>query len=87
LNQRPLGPCPPFLILSAIEKIEVAPNYYIYGRYLYIWENLRKYNWGICDVKNPQHSDFKLFKYLMISSFSLDLIESTNHYYKKVLII
>jgi len=32
LRRGTFGPCPPFVIISSIKKIEISPGKYIYGR-------------------------------------------------------
>jgi len=49
MNHGPMGKCPPFLMINANDVI--------------IYENMkrshgRKYSWGVCDIENPNHTDF-----------------------------
>jgi septin family protein len=70
------GPCPPFVIISSIKKIEISPGKYIYGR---------EYPWGLCNIENPQHSDFMLLRTLLgghIYHEAIALTESTYKNYK-----
>ena len=63
-----LGPCPPFAVICAANPICVSPQLYIYGR---------KYPWGVCDLNNPNHSDFALLCKLLIGHFFQPAVEST----------
>lgn len=76
IKDGPFGPSPPFLIISSIKKIEISPNLFIFGR---------KYNWGICNIENPEHSDFLILYQLLIGHFSLDLVNKTKLVYRQYL--
>jgi len=73
LNEGTFGPCPPFLIISSVNKFEIAPNQFVYGR---------KYSWGVCNIENPTHSDFLLLYHLLGGHICLECIKSTDLYYK-----
>ncbi len=64
-----MGPAPPFLIISSTEKISLSKSDFAYGRV---------YNWGICNIENPNHCDFSLLYNLLIGHYCLNLIESVN---------
>lgn len=70
------GPCPPFVIISSLKKIEVSPGKFIYGR---------EFPWGLCNIENPQHSDFMLLRTLLGGYICHEAIEQTNFYYKNYL--
>eukprot|EP01017_Pseudomicrothorax_dubius_P006486 TRINITY_DN11852_c0_g1_i3.p1 TRINITY_DN11852_c0_g1~~TRINITY_DN11852_c0_g1_i3.p1 ORF type:complete len:541 (+),score=82.85 TRINITY_DN11852_c0_g1_i3:34-1656(+) len=72
LSDGKFGHSPPFVMVSSIEKIEVSPDHFVYGR---------KYSWGICDIDNPEHSDFRLLYYLLIGYFSVELVKLSDSYY------
>jgi len=75
LNNGRLGPCPPFLVISSVNKVEIGPNQYVYGR---------KYEYGICDIENPSHSDFRLLQTLLGGHICIEAINLVdNDYYKK----
>lgn len=38
----------------------------------------RKYSWGVCDIENPEHSDFMLFYSLVVGYLSFQLISRTD---------
>lgn len=42
----------------------------------------RKYSWGVCDIENPEHSDFLLFYGLIIGYLSFQLIARTDTLYE-----
>lgn len=70
------GPCPPFVIISSLKKIEVSPGKFIYGR---------EFPWGLCNIENPLHSDFMLLRTLLGGHVCQEAMEQTNYYYKNYL--
>eukprot|EP01017_Pseudomicrothorax_dubius_P048018 TRINITY_DN8678_c0_g1_i1.p1 TRINITY_DN8678_c0_g1~~TRINITY_DN8678_c0_g1_i1.p1 ORF type:complete len:429 (-),score=54.31 TRINITY_DN8678_c0_g1_i1:163-1449(-) len=71
LQDGPFGPSPPFVVVSAVEKVPIAPNQFVIGR---------KYRWGVCSLENPDHSDFMLLYSLLIGHFSLACIRKAAMY-------
>ncbi|EAS04011.2 septin protein (macronuclear) [Tetrahymena thermophila SB210] len=71
LLKSPFGSVPPFLIISSIKQIQKSENQVFYGR---------EYKWGICDIKNPEHSDFMLLYTSLIGYFSTKLIKLADVY-------
>jgi len=67
------GPSPPFLLISSLSKIKIAPNEYVYGR---------EYTWGVCNIENPNHSDFTLLQTLLGGHICLEAIQLTHFFYK-----
>lgn len=63
----------PFAIIGSEEEVEVAPGKFVRGR---------KYPWGVVEVENEDHCDFKKLRSLLLRTNMLDLILSTNeiHY-------
>ncbi|KAI5961730.1 spn4 [Candida margitis] len=63
----------PFSIIGSEEDVEVAPGQFVRGR---------KYPWGVVEIENDQHCDFKKLRSLLLRTNMLDLILSTNelHY-------
>ncbi|KAI5961186.1 CDC12 [Candida pseudojiufengensis] len=59
----------PFAVIGSEEEVEVAPGKYVRGR---------KYPWGIVEVENDEHCDFKKLRSLLLRTNMLDLILSTN---------
>jgi septin family protein len=68
IAESPLGPCPPFAVISSVECLETTPGKVIYGRV---------YPWGVCDVNNPCHSDFNLLYHVLIGYLMQPAIEET----------
>lgn len=67
------GRCPPFLVINANDII--------------IYEDMktsmgRKYSWGICEIENPNHTDFQLFYNLLIGYFSFPCKKLTEIFYE-----
>lgn len=76
-------------MISSIKKIEIKPNYWVFGRYyftkLIIFKYIiilifkikyyRIYKWGVCNIEDPEHSDFNLLYSVLIGHLSMDLIE------------
>lgn len=62
----------PFAVIGSNEEYEVSGNY-VRGR---------KYPWGLVEVENEEHCDFKKLRSLLLRTNMLDLILSTNelHY-------
>jgi len=73
LRKGNFGSCPPFVIISSIKKIEISPGKYIYGR---------EYPWGLCNIENPQHSDFMLLRTLLGGHICHEAIHLTDICYK-----
>ncbi|CCE79559.1 Piso0_001633 [Millerozyma farinosa CBS 7064] len=63
----------PFAVVGSEEEHEVNPGQYVKGR---------KYPWGIVEVENEKHCDFKKLRSLLLRTNMLDLILSTQelHY-------
>lgn len=59
----------PFAIIGSEEEVEVSPGQFVRGR---------KYPWGVVEVENDQHCDFKKLRSLLLRTNMLDLILSTN---------
>lgn len=59
----------PFAIIGSEEEVEVAPGQFVRGR---------KYPWGVVEVENDLHCDFKKLRSLLLRTNMLDLILSTN---------
>lgn len=76
LTNCPLCPCPPFALISCINTVEYHGDKKIYGR---------RYPWGICDINNPQHSDFALLNKLLISSFLSPARDATKDKTREIL--
>lgn len=43
----------------------------------------REYVWGVCNIENPNHSDFKLLQSLLGGFICFDAVQNTRHYYKE----
>lgn len=63
----------PFAVIGSEEEYELAPGNFVRGR---------KYPWGLVEVENDKHCDFKKLRSLLLRTNMLDLILSTNeiHY-------
>lgn len=59
----------PFAVVGAEEEIEVSPGNFVRGR---------KYPWGVVEVENERHCDFKKLRSLLLRTNMLDLVLSTN---------
>jgi len=59
----------PFAIIGSEEEVETAPGQLVRGR---------KYPWGVVEVENEEHCDFKKLRSLLLRTNMLDLILSTN---------
>lgn len=59
----------PFAVIGSEEEVEVGPGQFVRGR---------KYPWGVVEVENDQHCDFKKLRSLLLRTNMLDLILSTN---------
>lgn len=68
ITESPLGPCPPFAVISSVQCLEPTPGRVIYGRL---------YPWGVCDVNNPCHSDFNLLYHVLIGYLLQPAIDET----------
>lgn len=44
--------------------------------------HVRKYSWGICDIENPEHTDFLLLYGLVIGYLSTPCIQRTDTLYE-----
>lgn len=44
--------------------------------------NYREYSWGICNIEDPNHSDFSLLQTLLGGFICDEAITQTNYYYK-----
>lgn len=85
------GPSPPFLMISSVDKIYISENKYIYGRYSFLCFiilykfSTREYSWGVCDIENPEHSDFLMLSNLLGGYICFDCIGITNSLYHQYL--
>mmetsp|Transcript_31105 Transcript_31105/g.28307 ORF Transcript_31105/g.28307 Transcript_31105/m.28307 type:complete len:105 (-) Transcript_31105:326-640(-) len=62
-------------MISSLTKIRLpTTNEVIYGR---------EYSWGICNIENPDHSDFTLLSTLLGGHICLEAIQLTDYYYKR----
>lgn len=63
----------PFSIIGSIHDVQTADGRTVKGR---------AYSWGVAEVENEQHCDFKKLRNLLIRSHMSDLIETTElvHY-------
>lgn len=59
----------PFAIVGAESEVEVSPGKFVRGR---------KYPWGVVEVENERHCDFKKLRSLLLRTNMLDLILLTN---------
>lgn len=59
----------PFAIIGAESDVEVSPGNFVRGR---------KYPWGVVEVENEHHCDFKKLRSLLLRTNMLDLILLTN---------
>lgn len=59
----------PFAVIGAEEEVEAAPGTFVRGR---------KYPWGVVEVENERHCDFKKLRSLLLRTNMLDLILLTN---------
>lgn len=59
----------PFAIIGAESEVEVTPGNFARGR---------KYPWGVVELENEQHCDFKKLRSLLLRTNMLDLILLTN---------
>ncbi|ABN67455.2 cell division control protein 12 [Scheffersomyces stipitis CBS 6054] len=62
----------PFAVIGSEEEVEVTPGQFVRGR---------KYPWGLVEVENEQHCDFKKLRSLLLRTNMLDLILSTNEFH------
>lgn len=74
MNEAPLGPCPPFALLSHCDLVSGYKEKPKFGR---------KFHWGVCDIENPKHSDFSLLCKLLIGHFLLPCREEAKKFSKK----
>ncbi|CDS07932.1 hypothetical protein LRAMOSA01881 [Lichtheimia ramosa] len=63
----------PFSVIGSTTKVQTSDGRYVAGR---------AYSWGVAEVENEQHCDFKKLRNLLIRSHMLDLITTTeeSHY-------
>ncbi|KAG5730305.1 Cell division control protein 3 [Termitomyces sp. T112] len=63
----------PFSIIGSTEDVEASDGRIVKGR---------KYTWGVAEVENEKHCDFKKLRSLLIRTHMLDLISTSeeNHY-------
>lgn len=59
----------PFAIVGSEDEFETSPGNFVRGR---------KYPWGLVEVENDKHCDFKKLRSLLLRTNMLDLILSTN---------
>lgn len=59
----------PFAIIGSEADVEVSPGNFVRGR---------KYPWGVVEVENEHHCDFKKLRSLLLRTNMLDLILLTN---------
>lgn len=59
----------PFAVIGSEEEFETSPGTFVRGR---------KYPWGVVEVENENHCDFKKLRSLLLRTNMLDLILSTN---------
>ncbi|CAO3600283.1 unnamed protein product [Absidia cylindrospora] len=64
----------PFSIIGSTELVSTLDGRQVHGR---------AYSWGVAEVENEQHCDFKKLRNLLIRSHMLDLISTTeDHHYE-----
>ncbi|KAK1926786.1 putative cytokinesis-related protein [Papiliotrema laurentii] len=63
----------PFSIIGSVDDVTTPDGRVVKGR---------EYIWGVAEVENEEHCDFKKLRGLLIRSYMLDLVTSTeeNHY-------
>jgi cell division control protein 12 len=63
----------PFAVIGSVASVTTADGRDVIGR---------KYTWGVAEVENDEHCDFKKLRSLLIRTHMLDLISTTeeNHY-------
>ncbi|KAF8000039.1 hypothetical protein HF325_005888 [Metschnikowia pulcherrima] len=59
----------PFAVIGSDEEVELSPGNFVRGR---------KYPWGVVEVENERHCDFKKLRSLLLRTNMLDLILQTN---------
>ena len=59
----------PFAIVGSDDEVEVSTGNFVRGR---------KYPWGVVEVENERHCDFKKLRSLLLRTNMLDLILQTN---------
>jgi len=52
----------------------IAPQRYVFGR---------EYTWGICNIEDPNHSDFTLLQTLLGGYICMQAIQLTHFFYKQ----
>mmetsp|Transcript_9465 Transcript_9465/g.18250 ORF Transcript_9465/g.18250 Transcript_9465/m.18250 type:complete len:345 (+) Transcript_9465:1086-2120(+) len=76
LTNGPLGPCPPFALVSSLNMVSLEEDRFVFGR---------KYPWGVCDITDPEHSDFSLLSHLLVSHLVQPAIDSTKVFAKALI--
>lgn len=76
LTNGPLGPCPPFALVSSLTMVRIEEDRYVFGR---------KYPWGVCDIMDPEHSDFSLLSHLLVSHLVQPAIDATKSFAKALM--
>lgn len=63
----------PFSIIGSTQTVQTPDNREVLGR---------QYSWGVAEVENEDHCDFKKLRNLLVRSHMLDLISTTEevHY-------
>lgn len=59
----------PFAVIGSEDEVEVSPGNFVRGR---------KYPWGVVEVENERHCDFKKLRSLLLRTNMLDLVLLTN---------
>ncbi|GEQ69598.1 hypothetical protein JCM33374_g3270 [Metschnikowia sp. JCM 33374] len=59
----------PFAVIGSDDEVELSPGNFVRGR---------KYPWGVVEVENEKHCDFKKLRSLLLRTNMLDLVLSTN---------
>lgn len=72
-NARLMEAVMPFSVIGSIDDVRTPDGRIVKGR---------QYLWGVAEVENEDHCDFKKLRSLLIRTYMLDLISSTeeNHY-------
>jgi cell division control protein 12 len=63
----------PFAVIGSIDTVNTTDGRTVIGR---------EYSWGVAEVENDEHCDFKKLRSLLIRTHMLDLISTTEetHY-------
>ena len=72
-HARALGLSMPFAVIGSDKDVQTADGRVVKGR---------QYSWGVAEVENEEHCDFKKLRSLLIRTHMLDLIQQTEevHY-------